>query len=244
MSVLAHRTWPEVPLGGLVVVPVGSLEQHGPHLPLDTDTVIANAVASGVVGQLSSSAPEGTTPCVLAPALCYGSSGEHQAFRGTASLGTEVLGLVVLELVRSLRTWCDRVVLVNAHGGNLSALSATVRQLRAEGHDVAWVACATEVVDLHAGRTETSLMLHLDPRRVLLDRAEAGDCRPIADLLPALIAGGVAAVSPNGVLGDPAGASAAEGAAVLSAMVDEVAALVLAGQPDTDGRLREPAGVR
>jgi creatinine amidohydrolase len=233
MSVLAHTTWPEVPSDGLVVVPVGSIEQHGPHLPFDTDTVIATAVARGVVDRLGAG--------MLAPALCYGSSGEHQAFRGTASIGTEVLGMVVLELVRSLRTWCERVVLVNAHGGNIAALAATVRQLRAEGHDVAWVACATEVVDLHAGRTETSLMLHLDPARVRLDRAEAGDCRPIAELLPALIAGGVAAVSPNGVLGDPAGASAAEGVAVLGAMVDEICALVTDGHPDADGRLREPA---
>ena len=67
--------------------------------------------------------------------------------------------------------------------------------------------------DAHAGRTETSLMLALAPSEVLLDRAAAGDTRPIAELLPELRAHGVRKVSPNGVLGDPAGASAAEGAA-------------------------------
>jgi len=131
----------------MVLVPVGSFEQHGPHLPLDTDTTIASAVAARVGARLS--AP-------VAPPLAYGSGGEHQSFAGTMSIGTDVLRLVVIELVRSLRTWAERVVVINGHGGNMSALSAAVRQLRDEGHDVAWAACATETVDLHAGRTETS----------------------------------------------------------------------------------------
>ncbi|GAA1970812.1 mycofactocin biosynthesis peptidyl-dipeptidase MftE [Nocardioides panacihumi] len=231
---LSEATWPTVPRGGLVLVPVGSLEQHGPHLPLDTDAVIAVAVAAQVATVCGAS---------VAPPLAYGSSGEHQSFPGTISIGTEVLRLVVVELVRSLRTWAARVVLVNAHGGNISGLAAAVQQLRAEGHDVAWAACATESVDLHAGRTETSLLLHLDPARVLLDRAEAGDCRPIQEILPTLVAGGVGAVSANGVLGDPAGASASEGSDVLAAMVAEVLALIEDGEVDPQGRLRVGAPV-
>lgn len=226
---LAAATWPEVARGGLVLVPVGSLEQHGPHLPLDTDTTIASAVAEGVGARLG--AP-------VAPPLAYGSSGEHQSFAGTISIGTDVLRLVVVELVRSLRTWADRVVLVNAHGGNLAALTEAVGQLRAEGHDVAWAACVTETVDLHAGRTETSLMLHLDPAKVLLDRAEPGDGRPIEELLPLLMTGGVEAVSPGGVLGDPTGASPEEGIHVLGAMTDEILALITTGTVDFHGRLR------
>ena len=73
--------------------------------------------------------------------------------------------------------------------------------------------------DAHAGRTETSLMLALAPSEVLLDRAAAGDTRPIAELLPELRAHGVRKVSPNGVLGDPAGASAAEGERLLDLLV-------------------------
>lgn len=231
-TALADRTWPQVARGGLVVVPVGSLEQHGPHLPFDTDTVIATAVARAVSEECAG---------ILAPALTFGSSGEHQSFPGTVSIGTEVLRLTVVELVRSVRTWADRVVLVNGHGGNLTALAAAARQLREEGHDVAWAACSTETVDLHAGRTETSLMLHLDPARVLTERAEAGDRRPIEEILPALVAGGVGAVSPNGVLGDPTGANAAEGLEVLTAMVGEVRALVECGTVDPHGRLRAMA---
>jgi creatinine amidohydrolase len=157
----------------------------------------------------------------VAPAVAYGASGEHQAFPGTCSIGTDALSVVMVELVRSIRCWAQRVVLVNAHGGNLTAVRRAVEQLRAEGHDVAWVPCATEDADLHAGRTETSLMLFLAPWSVRLDRAEAGNTQPLQEILPAMLAGGVAAVSANGVLGDPAGASAAEGSQLLDNIVED-----------------------
>lgn len=221
---LARATSADTAGAGLVLVPVGSIEQHGPHLPLETDTIIATAVATAVAERLGGR----DVGVWVAPPLSYGSSGEHQSFPGTCSIGTEVLRAVVVELVRSLRTWAGRVVLVNAHGGNLAALRPAVEQLVAEGHDVAWMACATEDVDLHAGRTETSLLLHLCPEQVRVELAVAGDCRPLGEILPTLINAGVAAVSPNGVLGDPTGASAAEGAAVMAAMVDAIAARMTA----------------
>lgn len=206
MTSLAGATTREAARGGLVLVPVGSIEQHGPHLPLDTDTTIAVAVAEAVAQELPGA--------WVAPALSYGSSGEHQSFAGTASVGTEALTHVLVELTRSLRTWADRVVFVNAHGGNLAALQAS--------DELEWVPCATEDVDLHAGFTETSLMLHLRPGSVRLDLAESGNTQPLREILPALMSGGIAAVSPNGVLGDPAGASADEGERVLKAMVADV----------------------
>jgi mycofactocin system creatininase family protein len=229
---------PALPPDALVLVPVGSIEQHGPHLPLDTDTAIAEAVTRQVAERLRSA------DVVLAPAITYGASGEHQMFPGTSSIGTEALHQVLVELTRSLRTWCGRVVFVNAHGGNVAALTSAVGRLVAEGHDVAWVACATEDVDAHAGRTETSLMLHLRPGAVRLDLAEAGNTRPVGELLPALVAGGVGAVSPNGVLGDPAGASADEGERVLRQMAADIAAVVRGGVPDQHGRLRPMRVVR
>lgn len=216
MKLLQEATTSAARQGGLVLVPVGSLEQHGPHLPLDTDTVIATAVARAAAERLGA---------WVAPAIAYGSSGEHQAFPGTTSIGTDVLRLTVIELVRSLSTWADRVLLVNGHGGNVAALTRAIGVLKAEGHDADWAACATELFDLHAGRTETSLMLHLSPWTVRLDRAQAGDTRPLSEILPLMRRGGVAAVSPNGVLGDPSGASAAEGVQLLGRMVSEVVRL-------------------
>ena len=153
---IANATWPELEQVDLVVAPIGSIEQHGPHLPLDTDTIIAVAVAEAVAADL--------VGAWVAPAVVYGSSGEHQAFPGTCSIGTDMLHLVLVELVRSMRTWTRRVLFVNAHGGNLRAVSGAVRQLVDEGHEVAWAPCATEDVDLHAGRAETSLLLLLRPR--------------------------------------------------------------------------------
>ncbi|WP_128375189.1 mycofactocin biosynthesis peptidyl-dipeptidase MftE [Streptomyces cavernae] len=214
---LADGTTATVPPAAVVLVPVGSVEQHGPHLPLDTDTVIADAVAHRAA-ELADR-PE----VVVAPPISYGASGEHQTFTGTSSIGTDALRTVLVELTRSVRTWAARVVYVNGHGGNLDALEAAVGQLTAEGHDVAWVACVAEGSDLHAGRTETSLMLHLRPEGVRLERAEAGNTASLHELMPQLRAGGVGAVSANGVLGDPSGASADEGKHMLEHMVAKVA---------------------
>lgn len=224
MNALVDMAWPDVPHASVLLVPVGSIEQHGPHLPLDTDTVIADAVARRVAALLVDAT------VVLAPPLAFGSSGEHQGFPGTISIGAEVLRHTAIELVRSATHWADKVIFVNGHGGNVAPLRSAVRQLRAEGHAVDWMPCAAQDGDLHAGRTETSLMLHLRPGSVHLDRAEAGNLGTLDQLLPAMVSGGVGAVSPNGVLGDPHAASAEEGIAILTALADSVAHRV-AGHP-------------
>jgi len=229
---LSATTSPDVPADALVLVPVGSLEQHGPHLPLDTDAVIAEAVAHCVADRL------GRREVLVAPPIVYAASGEHQMFPGTASIGSAALSHLLIELTRSMRTWARDVVFVNAHGGNSTALTRAVSRLAAEGHSVGWVPCVTEGADAHAGRTETSLMLHLRPADVRFDLAEAGNITPVAELLPALVAGGVGAVSANGVLGDPAGASPALGEHQLKLMADGVTALVRDGTPDERGMLR------
>jgi len=231
---LADRTWPEVGGRPLVLVPVGSIEQHGPHLPLDTDTTIAVAVSTEAASVIGGDV-------LVAPALSYGSSGEHQAFAGTSSIGTDILQSVVIELVRSMSTWAGRIVFVNAHGGNVAGLSKAVFQMVAEQQPVGWVPCATEAVDLHAGLTETSLMLHLRPESVHLERAEAGETRPLAEIMPLLMAGGVGAVSPNGVLGDPTGATAEMGSRLLADMTDDAVRRIREGAPDARGMLSRSA---
>jgi len=230
---LAPTAWPDVPPDALVLLPIGSTEQHGPHLPLDTDSVIAHAVAR----QVSTALPG----ALVAPPLPYGASGEHAGFPGTVSIGREALRAVLVELVRSLSLWAARIVLVNGHGGNTATLGTAVRLLRAEGHDVAWTGCSAPGGDAHAGRTETSVMLHLAPERVRLEAAVTGDTRPLSVLLPELMAHGVRAVSPSGVLGDPTGASAGEGRTTMDAMVSAAVGRITAWSVDDRGRLTEPA---
>ncbi len=116
---LAGATWPQVEATAghtVLAVPVGSLEQHGPHLPLDTDTRIAMAVASGLADRCRG--------VVVAPAVAYGASGEHAGFPGTLLVGHHVLAELLIELVRSARSSFAGVVLVSAHGGNRDALAA------------------------------------------------------------------------------------------------------------------------
>ncbi|GGN40555.1 mycofactocin biosynthesis peptidyl-dipeptidase MftE [Streptomyces fuscichromogenes] len=236
-SALADAVWPAVPSGALVLVPVGSTEQHGPHLPLDTDTVVAYAVARRTAAALTT---EPYAPPLVAPALAYGASGEHADFPGTVSIGHVALRAVIVELTRSLSLWAGRTVFVNGHGGNTATLDTAVAQLRSEGHDVGWTGCGIPGGDAHAGRAETSLMLHLDPGRVRLDAVVAGDPRPLAALLPELVSRGVRAVSPCGVLGDPAGASAEAGRRALDAMVSATVRRIGAWNSDARGRLTDP----
>jgi mycofactocin precursor peptide peptidase len=223
---LAGATWPQVEATAgrsLLAIPLGSTEQHGPHLPLDTDSRIAAAVAVG----LASRRPD----VVVAPSLAYGASGEHAGFPGTLLLGHEVLADVLSELVRSARSSFRGVVLVCGHGGNQEALAAVCRRSDAEGDDVLAWTVGPAGGDAHAGRTETSLMLALDPAAVRADAAEAGCTEPLDVLLPRLRAVGVRPVSSNGVLGDPAGASAEEGRSLLTSLVSDLHAAVSARWP-------------
>lgn len=226
---LGARTWTELPTPApLLLVPIGATEQHGPHLPLDTDTRIAAALAARAADRCDA---------LLAPALAYGASGEHEGFAGTISLGNEALATVLIEYGRSAHRWADRVLLVNGHGGNVSALAAAVTRLRTEGRDTAWWTPVIEAGDAHAGRTETAMMAHLHPDLVRTDRIVPGRTEPLAELWPELRAGGVAAVSPSGVLGDPVGADPAEGARLVADLTVGLCAAIEDWSPGDHGRL-------
>jgi mycofactocin precursor peptide peptidase len=222
MTSLDATTWPEA--GGfeasaaVLLVPVGSTEQHGPHLPLTTDTDIAVALVAG--------ARRRDPRAVGAPALPYGASGEHQDFAGTLSIGNEATEALLVELGRSALSTFGQVVFVSTHGGNAAALRRALEHFGAADRERVASWSPRWSGDLHAGRTETSLMLAVAPDRVHLDRAEAGPLEPAPSLLPVLRRVGVRAVSPNGVLGDPAGADADEGRRLLEAAVDDLVEFV------------------
>jgi mycofactocin precursor peptide peptidase len=247
---LSAARWPQIEAGPrrLLVVPVGSLEQHGPHLPLDTDTRIAVAVA-----ERACTAPAGTglagtgrAGVGLAPPIAIGASGEHADFPGTLSIGHVALSTLLVELGRHASLHWPSTLLVNGHGGNATAIRDALATMRAEGRDChVWhagirpsmlagapspgtLSPGTPVpglgIDAHAGRVETSIMLALAPGDVRLDLAAPGETRPLTEIMTDLRAHGVRKVSPNGVLGDPAGASAAEGERLLALLVADLTA--------------------
>jgi mycofactocin precursor peptide peptidase len=127
------------------------------------------------------------------------------------------------------------LLFVNGHGGNVDAVRAAVAQLRAEGCRCEAFSVSPAFGDAHAGVTETSLLLHLDPDAVSLGRAEPGERCPVGELMDRLRVDGVRSVSPNGVLGDPRGATAAEGRRLLDTLVAECSAaidgLLVAAEP-------------
>lgn len=215
---LADLTWPEVDelaaAGAVLAVPLGSTEQHGPHLPLSTDTDLAVALCERLAAARSD--------VLVAPAVPYGSSGEHAGFAGTLSIGQEALETLVVELGRSASGAFAHVVFVSAHGGNAGPVTRAVARLRAEARDVALFQPRWDG-DPHAGREETALLLALRPDTVRVERGVRGNCRPLAELMPALRSGGLRAVTETGILGDPTGATADEG----RALIEELAAALV-----------------
>lgn len=209
---LGATTWTDVG-SSIVVVPVGSCEQHGPHLPLHTDTTIATELARAVSGH--------RTDCVVAPPITVSASGEHVGFPGTLSIGTTVMTDVIVELARSA-DWADGVVFVNGHGGNHAAMQRATEVFERERRRVLIWWPDLPGADPHAGRTETSLMLALAPDEVRLDRSEPGPTPTLTEL----VRHGVRALSPNGVLGDPSGADAAEGVRLFDQLVGQLRAAV------------------
>ena len=232
---LGEARWPVVAADGppLLLVPLGSVEQHGPHLPVATDSMVACAAARQAARRLDADGVD----VLVAPALSYGASGEHEDFPGTISIGHEALWLLLVEYGRSACRWAGGLVFVNGHGGNVPTLVSAVTRLRAEGRPVAWTACAVEGGDAHAGRTETSLLRFIAPWSVRPDLAEAGATEPLADLMPRLRRDGVRTVSPNGVLGDPTTSSADEGRATFTAVVDALVRELTVLDVRDDGRL-------
>jgi creatinine amidohydrolase len=155
----------------LLVVPVGSTEQHGPHLVTGTDALLATELAERAAA--AASRPE---TILLAPTLAYGASAHHLPFGGTLSLAATTFQLVLGDLLASAASaGVRRVFLLNGHGGNAAACATAAVEASREHGLVAATAMASDLVDPkeiegpvhgHAGSFETSLMLALEPDRV------------------------------------------------------------------------------
>ena len=195
----------------LLVVPVGSFEQHGAHLPPSTDSLIITAVTTAACNGRD---------VAQGPTVNVSASDEHAGFAGTVSIGTDLTAATLVAIATSASVWAGTVLFANGHGGNADAITIATEELAARGvrHDV-WSLPLYDGADMHAGLTETSVMLHLHPGLVHMDLAQPGNTATPEELMPAMRAGGLRAVSPGGVLGDPTGATAAHGRAVLAMWV-------------------------
>jgi creatinine amidohydrolase len=221
-----------------VILPLGATEQHGPHLPLGTDTIRATALVDRLAERLGPGS-------LVAPALPFGCSDEHSGFPGLLGLDHETLARVVLDITRRLAGWgIRRLVLLSAHGGNGEAMDLALALLRRELPDLEvqtndnleTIATAllevarrdgisSSALGLHAGEGETSEMLHLRPDLVNLDESTPGFTGDMEAVLQALHEGGLQAVTEMGVLGDPTRAEADRGARYLDVVADDLAAL-------------------
>ena len=216
---IATNTWSQIASRQSIVLllPIGSCEQHGPHLPLDTDTQIAQ--------YLCAQAAQQDSRILIAPSLSITASGEHAGFPGTLSIGTEALTPVLVEIVRSA-DWSNGVVFVNGHGGNADAVAAAIRILANEQRNVAAWWPRIEHGDAHAGASETSMMLVINPEQVNMAKVEAGSTKPISEIAAQLRSGGVRAVSTNGVLGDPTTATSEHGHNLLSQLTHDLVTFI------------------
>lgn len=233
---LAEMAWPEVAKTvadgpTTVILPLGATEQHGPHLPLGTDTFRAAALANRLAATLPHT--------LVAPTLPIGCSDEHSGFAGLLSLDHETLANLIVDCARRMADWAVcRLVILSAHGGNARALEIAAARLAEElpvlevvvlgfqmtlSDAILSVADAdgipSEAVGLHAGEGETSEMLSIRPDLVLMERAEAGYCEDAADLMPKLQRAGLRSVTPTGTLGDARSADANRGARYLSVQI-------------------------
>ncbi len=225
---LAELTWTEIASiapASLLAVPVGSTEQHGPHLPLGTDT----AIASELCERLASKRAD----VVIGPALCYTASGEHAGFPGTLSVGNRVLRDVLVEVGRSADAF-GGLLFVSAHGGNAGALRIAVGTLTGESRNVrGWCPPLPPGADAHAGRVETSVIMALRPDLVGCVPPASDGCElPLAEVISALRRLGVRSVSANGVLGNPEASSGDLGEGILEFWAANLADSVT-GWPDT-----------
>ncbi|MEU5612107.1 creatininase family protein [Streptomyces sparsogenes] len=209
----------------VAVLPIGSFEQHGAHLPLVTDTVVACTIAREVAAAY---------PVHLLPPLTISCSHEHAAWPGTVSISAATLHAVVRDIADSLRrSGIGALILVNGHGGNY-VLRNVVQESAGTGTRMAlfpgpadWDAARTEAgvltpahSDMHAGEVETSILLHAHPELVR-PGYEISDF--LADDRRHLLTLGMPAYTESGVIGRPSLATAGKGKEMLAALVESFA---------------------
>lgn len=232
---LAELTWPEAERRfqetDVALLPVGAIEQHGPHLPLDTDAWDADWLARRVAASCSDPKP------LVLPLIPYGVSYHHEDFAGTLSLRNETMAQLIYDVgLGAARCGITKLVIINGHGGNGPALAFAAQMINrdariftcvesGETSDVDINAMAETDNDVHAGEIETSTTLALRPELVRMDRARASVPGFSSRFLDFSNQRAVdwnaytARISPSGVMGDPTKATADKGRRMWDVMV-------------------------
>ena len=209
----------------IAVLPIGSFEQHGPYLPLITDTAIACIIAQAV---------SDTYPVLRVPPVTISCSHEHKAWPGTVSISSSTLHTVITDIQQSLRrSGIGKLVLINGHGGNY-VLRNIVQEATVDGPVMAlfpasvdWVHArraagmvTTDHEDMHAGELETSILMHACPELVR-DGYQNSD--HTADDRPALLTLGMEGYTTSGIIGRPSLAAASKGKSAIASLVESFA---------------------
>jgi creatinine amidohydrolase/Fe(II)-dependent formamide hydrolase-like protein len=232
---LGELTWPEAAKVfkqvDIALFPVGSLEQHGPHLPLDTDSFDALYLSEQVVQRCSDPKP------LVLPLLPYGVSYHHDDFPGTLSISNDTLSRLVYEIgMSAARNGVQKLLIINGHGGNSPALKYAAQMINRDAHiftcvdsgetsDIDLAALSETPNDVHAGEIETSTALACRPELVQLEKAKNFIPRFSSHYLDFSSKRSVdwyartAKISPSGVLGDPSKASREKGEKMLEIMI-------------------------
>ena len=214
-----------------VILPVGAIEQHGPHLPVAVDSLLGQTWARGIAGRL-----DGSISAYFAPAITVGKSNEHAGFPGTLMISRESLRAQILTVANQVAAWGFRSLLIlNTHGGNTAVIQTTLREIRARtglrcdllrGGHTADLSPQESTWGFHAGEYETSLLLAEAPHLVRMDKAacryvghidDPGELRP--EFAPATFAWVTQDLTPDGILGDAPSASAEKGVRWRDAMI-------------------------
>ena len=231
--------------GSILVQPLGSVEQHGPHLPVATDTICADALAHEGAAVVADE-----LPVIVAPALWVGNSPYHVSFPGRLDVGFTTLVECYEELAASaLETGFDALLFVNGHGGNHNAVGGASKSIGLDHPDVEVLAttyfglAADIVADVrdsepgginHAGELETSLLLHLRPDLVREDAIDGTHLdEPYPHAYDDMFAGGPLSVhrleeeySEGGAVGDPELATAEKGTEIFERLCEELATIL------------------
>ena len=250
----------------IAVLPVGAIEQHGPHLPLDVDTVLVNGVVAASLAHLPQGA--GSLPVLFLPTQAVGLSPEHAAFDGTLTLKAATVIALWTELAESVAaSGVNKLVLLNAHGGQVGLMDVVARDLRARlgmlVYSVSWFhlpltgeqgqsvndlfSAGEHRFGIHGGEIETSMMLALKPERV--DMAQAQHFRSTAEdraetftILgngkSAKLAWQMQDYNAHGAAGNAAAATAEKGRTVLNAAGRALAQLLVEIDQLPPGTLR------